>query len=684
MASQVGTTQDMNTQKHKHRKDNDKYHKKISQARDLIYTQGRLVQSKAVEDLLKEESYVPTQNAFSRLGGQQEFNVFSSLVVDQLHKVELGVWKTLFKHLVQLLHLGGNNVVLEFNKRMGRIAARDFEDILQCSIPAFEGLLPESCDRPAQQLLFIFAQWHGMAKLRLHTKSTLGIFKSLTIKLASALRAFSDLTKSLDVRETPQEYARRKKRQEAAKAVAMTRIHQETPTRQTISHSGDGRRICSLNLNTYKFHALGDYVRTIEEFGTTDSYSTQIGELQGRRFKAQYSRTNKQDAVTQMTRIDDITSVLREMEGALTALQKASTNQPPIDEGAMDSLLDGEPYFIGLKDRSEDMIPNVSLWVSQNSHDISTRFFLPQLKRHLLARVLGDSNHPEFCNSNILKVRLAQERMYRHNTLRVNYTSYDILRQQDSLSPTSHQCFALLPTKADRHPDEHPFVYAKILGVYHAKVLYDRRPPKRYEFIHVRWLYYDYDRPGGWEHHKLDRLHYQMCRNDQDILDAFDFIDPKDILRATHLIPDFQAGKTPEYIPRFHSFAHDHTEGTDWSAYYVNRFVDRDMLMHYIGGGIGHYQPTPSETTVGSNDESDGEEQADNDDEDELGDEDKDGNGADEDQGKAPESERTEDTINQEDVDVIEFDGEPSDEDMDDEAESVLEGDDEIDDEIEF
>ncbi|KAF8668537.1 hypothetical protein RHS04_08963 [Rhizoctonia solani] len=355
------------------------------------------------------------------------------------------------------------------------------------------------------------------------------------------------------------------------------------------------------------------------------------------------------------------------MEGALTALQKASTNQPPIDKGAMDSLLDGEPYFIGLKDCSKDMIPNVSLWVLQNSHNILTRFFLPQLKQHLLAWVLGDSNHPKFCNSNILKVRLAQERMYWHNTLQVNYTSYDILRQQDSLSPTSHQCFALLPTKADQHPDKHPFVYAKILG-----------------FIHVRWLHYDYNQPGGWEHHKLDQLHYQMCRNNQDILDAFDFIDPKDILCATHLIPNFQAGKTPEYIPCFHSFAHNHTKGTDWSAYYVNRFVDRDMLMHYIGGGIGHYQPTPSKTTVGSNNELDGEEQADNNDEDKLGDEDKDGNGANEDQGKAPESERTEDTINQEDVNVIEFDGEPSNKDMDDKAESVLEGNNEIDNEIEF
>jgi hypothetical protein len=30
------------------------------------------------------------------------------------------------------------------------------------------------------------------------------------------------------------------------------------------------------NLNTYKFHALGDYTAAIRQFGTTDSYSTEI------------------------------------------------------------------------------------------------------------------------------------------------------------------------------------------------------------------------------------------------------------------------------------------------------------------------------------------------------------------------------------------------------------------------
>jgi hypothetical protein len=30
-----------------------------------------------------------------------------------------------------------------------------------------------------------------------------------------------------------------------------------------------------LNLNTYTYHALGDYAKTIAYLGTTDSYSTQ-------------------------------------------------------------------------------------------------------------------------------------------------------------------------------------------------------------------------------------------------------------------------------------------------------------------------------------------------------------------------------------------------------------------------
>ena len=42
------------------------------------------------------------------------------------------------------------------------------------------------------------------------------------------------------------------------------------------SEKQKGRLPKTLNLNTYKFHALGDYTRMIRRYGTTDSYTTEV------------------------------------------------------------------------------------------------------------------------------------------------------------------------------------------------------------------------------------------------------------------------------------------------------------------------------------------------------------------------------------------------------------------------
>jgi hypothetical protein len=149
-------------------------------------------------------------------------------------------------------------------------------------MPVFEGLLPPTCEEPAQNLIFLFAEWHGLAKLRLHTSVTLKIMKKLTSKLGAALRDFGKLTESLNVRETPKEYAPLPKTYQTNKKSTMAKGKKtdhkaktsQAPEEDTAD--SDGRRQCDLNLDTYKMHSLGDYVRTIEEYGTTDSYSTQI------------------------------------------------------------------------------------------------------------------------------------------------------------------------------------------------------------------------------------------------------------------------------------------------------------------------------------------------------------------------------------------------------------------------
>ncbi|KAG8794781.1 hypothetical protein FRC12_021704 [Ceratobasidium sp. 428] len=44
----------------------------------------------------------------------------------------------------------------------------------------------------------------------------------------------------------------------------------------------------------------------------------------------------------------------------------------------------------------------------------------------------------------------------------------------------------------------------------------------------------------------------------------------------------------------------DDDEG-DWAYHSVNRFVDRDMVMQYLGGGVGHFnQRAPTEPQAAS------------------------------------------------------------------------------------
>lgn len=129
----------------------------------------------------------------------------------------------------------------------------------------FEGLFPPHHDEIVQSLLYRFAQWHALAKLRLHSQSTLSLFKNTFEILSKHLRKFRDLTcVAFATVELPKE-----------KAARQRRASQHAGPNNTPSEPA-GPKVKRFNLNTYKFHAMGDYVRTIKLFGTTDSYTTQI------------------------------------------------------------------------------------------------------------------------------------------------------------------------------------------------------------------------------------------------------------------------------------------------------------------------------------------------------------------------------------------------------------------------
>lgn len=153
----------------------------------------------------------------------------------------------------------------------------------------FEGLLADPAhNKRLMKLLYRAAEWHALAKLRMHTDTTLTLLDKLTIEFGKLMRQFRDFTcTEFETTELPRETAARARREAASAAfanphpptessetppLAATSVPAVVPA--TMSKSRSKKK--ALNLLTVKFHFLGDYVRHIRQYGTTDSYSTQL------------------------------------------------------------------------------------------------------------------------------------------------------------------------------------------------------------------------------------------------------------------------------------------------------------------------------------------------------------------------------------------------------------------------
>jgi hypothetical protein len=167
------------------------------------------------------------------------------------------------------------------------------------------------------------------------------------------------------------------------------------------------------------------------------------------------------------------------------------------------------------------------------------------------------------------RLLLKQDRMYLHNILRVNYTTYDVRRKQDTINPnTSHRDIMVLAENDD--DSDHPFWYARVIAIFHVNVVYTAGTlvdynPRKVEVLWVRWFEHDTNAPvGSWSHSRLDRLHFPpMVHND-----AFGFLDPADVVRGCHIIPSFAAGKRSLDERAISPCSKD---SKDWRSYYVNR-----------------------------------------------------------------------------------------------------------------
>ena len=149
----------------------------------------------------------------------------------------------------------------------------------QCAIPVFEGLFPSAHEEILMDLLFKLATWHALAKLRLHTESTVVALEHSTQRLGKAIRIFEEklcveyVAGELPGNDAPRAKGKAKAVKWKAKAVkGKAKAVMTDQVKESVDESkqaggtkaaAKSKKVYNLNLKTYKLHALGHYAQAI-------------------------------------------------------------------------------------------------------------------------------------------------------------------------------------------------------------------------------------------------------------------------------------------------------------------------------------------------------------------------------------------------------------------------------------
>jgi hypothetical protein len=203
-----------------------------------------------------------------------------------------------------------------------------------------------------------------------------------------------------------------------------------------------------------------------------------------------------------------------------------------------------------------------------------------KLKNHLLTRLLNLDQYSEehqFTDEDRRTVQIIDNRIFASKVLRVNYTTYDVRRDQDSMNPRTRCDVMVLAEKDD--PNAHPYWYARVLGVFHANVLHlgpqaINRSVQRIEFLWVRWFGQEPGYRAGFREARLPMIGFLPESDPQ----AFGFLDPSNVIRGCHLLPVFRNGRTSALLSANATAARPIGEKDDWTNFYVNLYASSNPL----------------------------------------------------------------------------------------------------------
>jgi hypothetical protein len=201
--------------------------------------------------------------------------------------------------------------------------------------------------------------------------------------------------------------------------------------------------------------------------------------------------------------------------------------------------------------------------------------FLPNLQEHVRCRMdnVLRREHPErFAEAaqpiDKSYLSVVNSRIYTHKTAHLVYSAYDGRRGDDIIWPSCEKANIMIINPHRSSTEDHPFLYGKVLGVYHLNVVYVKGfqdlPPQRLDFLWVRWYHWQGRSAGP---RGLDVVTFCPVTE----AGSFGFVDPGDVIRACHIIPRFPAflNKPPARLQE--SLSEKAQDKADYDAYFVNR-----------------------------------------------------------------------------------------------------------------
>jgi hypothetical protein len=178
------------------------------------------------------------------------------------------------------------------------------------------------------------------------------------------------------------------------------------------------------------------------------------------------------------------------------------------------------------------------------------------------------TSYGHFTDEHRRHARIVSDTLYRHKTLELTYTTYDM--QEDKDKVYQRRFPDIMALSDDK---EHPYLYGRVLDLFHVNAINDgpnsllpNNEVAILQMAWVRWFKLDTSQgPSGFHSLRYPTVSFYDISDPE----AFGFIHPDEILRAVHLIPRFRFGHTVEYLGA-PSRGRPEAEDSDWKCFNIN------------------------------------------------------------------------------------------------------------------